>query len=79
MRIMEQDKKMFVKRIIAYVLVLTFIFTTFIFMSLYLLTLRRYYTVKEINEKLIESILYYGPQKQVNADNCLPPAEFVIN
>ncbi|HOY46360.1 MAG TPA: hypothetical protein PKU95_01895 [Candidatus Dojkabacteria bacterium] len=61
------EKKWVIKRIIAYALLLIFIYTSFIFMSLYLVTQQKYYIMSDINNGLINHILYYIPQ----TDNAL--------
>lgn len=61
------EKKWVIKRIIAYAMLLIFIYTSFIFMSLYLVTQQKYYIMSDINNGLINHILYYIPQ----TDNAL--------
>jgi len=61
------EKKWVIKRIIAYAMLLIFIYTSFIFMSLHLVTQQKYYIMSEINNDLINHILYYIP----HTDNAL--------
>lgn len=63
------DKKWVIRRIIAYTMLLIFIYTSFIFMSLYLVTQQKYYIMTGINNDLINHILYYMPQ----TDNAVIP------
>lgn len=63
------EKQWVIKRIIAYSMLLIFIYTSFIFMSLYLITQQKYYIMNEINNELVNHILYYIPQ----TDNALIP------
>ncbi len=69
MKKLMTEKQWVIKRIIAYSMLLIFIYTSFIFMSLYLITQQKYYIMSEINNELVNHILYYIPQ----TDNSLIP------